>query len=75
MKLRKPKPFAAIRRRLHELDMTQYELAERMGMESTTLSNKMTCARPWMEPEMQRLVAEIGTPEQTLGDYFPRRSI
>ena len=75
MKPRKPRPFAAIRRRLADLDMPQYELAERMGWPATTLSGKMTGARPWSEPEMQKLVSEIGTPDQTLADYFIRRNV
>lgn len=74
MKPRTPKPYAAIRRRCNELDMPMYELAERLDMPPSTLSGKMVGRQPWTEPEMQRLLNTIGTPDQTLADYYPRRA-
>lgn len=67
--------YTMIRRRLREIDMPQYELAERMKMAPQTLSGKMSGRSPWTEPEMQRLLDEIAQPEETLGDYFPRRKL
>lgn len=55
--------------------MPQYELAERMKMPPTTLSGKMSGRSPWTEPEMQKLLEVIAEPDETLGDYFPRRKV
>ena len=67
--------YTMIRRRLREIDMPQYELAERMQMPPTTLSGKMSGRSPWTEPEMQKLLEVIAEPDETLGDYFPRRKL
>ena len=74
-RVRKSRLFAAIHRRLRELDMTQSELAEQIGMSDAALSSRMTGFTPWTEPEMQRVLDEIGQPEETLADLFPRRKV
>jgi transcriptional regulator with XRE-family HTH domain len=74
-KLKKPRLFPAVRRRIRDLDTTQTELAEKLGMAKSTFSDRMSGRRSWTEPEMQMLLDEIGQPEETLADLFPRRRV
>lgn len=65
--------FVELHRRLRELDMSQSELAEMIGISSQALSRRFTGKAPFTEPEMQKILKEIGQPEETLADFWPRR--
>lgn len=67
--------FKQLDLRLRELDMNQSEIAQILGMTQPAFSARMTGRTPFTEPEMQRLLSEIGQPEETLADLFPRRDI
>lgn len=65
--------FVELHRRLRELDMSQSELAEMIGISPQALSRRFTGRSPFTEPEMQKILSEIGKPEETLADLWPRR--
>ena len=67
--------FTELHRRLKYLDMTDTEIAGRIGLSQSVFSHKMTGRSPWRETEMQKLLDEIGKPEETLADLFPRRRV
>ena len=67
--------FKQLHRRLRELDLSYTEIAQIIGMSQPAFSARMTGRTPFTEPEMQRLLSEIGQPEETLADLFPRRQI
>lgn len=67
--------FVELHRRLRELDMSQGELAEVIGISPQALSRRFTGKAPFTEPEMQKILSEIGQPEETLADLFPRRQV
>lgn len=73
--MKKKRIFIALHRRLKMLDIADYEAAEWIGKSQATFSRKMSGKIPWTEPEMQILLKEIGQPEETLGDFWPRRDI
>lgn len=74
-KIKKKRLFPALHQRLIELDMSQSEIADLIGLTKQTFSAKMNGRVPWRETEMQLLLDEIGTPEETLADLFPRRKV
>lgn len=67
--------FVELHRRLRELDMSQGELAALIGISSQALSRRFTGKAPFTEPEMQKILSEIGKPEETLADLWPRRQV
>jgi hypothetical protein len=67
--------FIALHRRLKMLDIADHEAAEWIGKSQATFSRKMSGQIPWTEPEMQKILSEVGQPEETLADLFPRRQI
>lgn len=67
--------FVELHRRLRELDMSQGELAEVIGISPQALSRRFTGRSPFTEPEMQKILREVGQPEETLADLFPRREV
>lgn len=69
------KQFPEVHQRIRMLDLTYTEVAQILGMQKSAFSARMTGRTPFTEPEMQRLLREIGQPEETLADLFPRRQI
>lgn len=67
--------FVALHRRLKMLDIADREAAEWIGKSQATFSRKMSGQIPWTEPEMQKILSEVGQPEETLADLFPRRQV
>ena len=67
--------FIALHRRLKMLDIADREAAEMIGKSQATFSRKMSGQIPWTEPEMQKILKEVGQPEETLADFWPRRSV
>ena len=65
--------FIALHRRLKMLDVPDHEAAKWIGKSQATFSRKMSGQIPWTEPEMQKILSEVGQPEETLADLFPRR--
>ena len=69
------KQFPEVHQRIRMLDLTYKEVAQILGMCKSAFSARMGGRTPFTEPEMQRLLYEIGQPEETLADLFPRRDI
>ena len=65
--------FIALHRRLKMLDIADHEAAKWIGKSQATFSRKMSGQIPWTEPEMQKILSEVGQPEETLADLWPRR--
>lgn len=69
------KRFPEVHQRIRVLDLTYAEVAQILGMCKSAFSARMNGRTPFTEPEMQRLLYELGQPEETLADLFPRRQI
>ena len=67
--------FIALHRRLKMLDIADREAAKWIGKSQATFSRKMSGKIPFTEPEMQKILREVGQPEETLADLFLRRQV
>lgn len=65
-------PFSALRFALSAIDMPFTELAEKIGVATSTLSLKMNGKYPFTQEEQYQILDIIGQPDETLNVYFPR---
>jgi len=65
-------PFSALRFALAAIDMSCAELAERLGIVSSTLSLKMNDRQPFTQTEQYAILDILEKPDESLYEFFPR---
>lgn len=57
--------------RLRQLDMTQSDVAEALGLKQAAVSHRFTGRTPWSCTEMYEVLALVKAPPEDLHLYFP----
>lgn len=67
-----PRPFSALRGKIHEYGMTQVDIARRLKLSVNSVSARFSNKEPWHLDEMYELLDMIGEPARKIGYYFPK---
>ena len=65
------KPYRRLRFELHERDIDQSILADRLGRGDSYISDRMTGKNPWTLREAFAMMQLIDAPLEQIADYFP----
>lgn len=60
----------AIKEKMREKNLTQASLAQKMGIATPTLSQKINGIRPMMLDEAEKLARILEIPDNSFGAYF-----
>lgn len=69
------KPYKRLRWELSEQDIDQSDIAARWGCSTSTVSNKLTAARPFRITEAFDLLEMLKIPQERFAEYFPIEDI
>jgi len=66
------RPFAKLRGLLREFDYAQDELADLLGIATSTANRKLNARTEWTLGEAYAILDRCGVPHDKLHDFFPQ---